>query len=93
MAKYFCMFLVIICLFSCDVENQAKSPEVSSIATIIQDTLSTVQGITSEPDTTNNWKIGKYFCPMHCEGERMYLQAGECPKCEMDLRIWQATGN
>jgi Cu+-exporting ATPase len=28
---------------------------------------------------------GKYYCPMHCEGKKMYDKAGDCPVCGMDL--------
>ncbi len=28
---------------------------------------------------------GKYYCPMRCEGEKMYDQPGDCPVCGMDL--------
>lgn len=28
---------------------------------------------------------GKYYCPMHCEGDTMYDAAGSCPVCGMDL--------
>jgi Cu2+-exporting ATPase len=28
---------------------------------------------------------GKYYCPMHCEGEKVYDKAGNCPVCGMDL--------
>ncbi|MBW4360528.1 heavy metal translocating P-type ATPase [Flavobacterium taihuense] len=28
---------------------------------------------------------GKYYCPMHCEGEKVYDKAGDCPVCGMDL--------
>ena len=28
---------------------------------------------------------GRYYCPMHCEGEKMYDKAGDCPVCGMDL--------
>jgi Cu2+-exporting ATPase len=27
----------------------------------------------------------KYYCPMHCEGEKTYNEAGNCPACGMDL--------
>ncbi|MBQ0907777.1 copper-translocating P-type ATPase [Flavobacterium sp. F-328] len=27
----------------------------------------------------------KYYCPMHCEGEKVYDKAGDCPVCGMDL--------
>ncbi len=28
---------------------------------------------------------GKYYCPMHCEGEKVYDKLGDCPVCGMDL--------
>jgi Cu2+-exporting ATPase len=30
-------------------------------------------------------EAGKYYCPMHCEGEKVYEKAGDCPVCGMDL--------
>ena len=29
--------------------------------------------------------VGKYHCPMHCEGDKVYEDAGDCPVCGMDL--------
>jgi Cu+-exporting ATPase len=29
--------------------------------------------------------IGTYYCPMHCEGQKTYDKAGDCPVCGMDL--------
>jgi Cu2+-exporting ATPase len=34
----------------------------------------------SKPDN-----IGKYYCPMHCEGDKIYDKEGNCPVCGMDL--------
>ncbi len=28
---------------------------------------------------------GKYYCPMHCEGNKVYDKEGDCPVCGMDL--------
>lgn len=28
---------------------------------------------------------GKYYCPMHCEGEKIYDKPGHCPVCGMNL--------
>jgi len=34
----------------------------------------------------NNPKSGgKYYCPMHCEGEKVYDKPGNCPVCGMNL--------
>lgn len=38
-----------------------------------------------QPITTDT--VGdKYYCPMHCEGDKLYEQQGECPVCGMDLK-------
>ena len=29
---------------------------------------------------------GMFQCPMKCEGDKMYEEAGSCPKCGMDLQ-------
>ncbi len=28
---------------------------------------------------------GKFYCPMHCEGDKTYNESGDCPVCGMDL--------
>lgn len=28
---------------------------------------------------------GRFYCPMHCEGDKTYDKAGDCPVCGMDL--------
>lgn len=33
----------------------------------------------------SNSSEGKYYCPMHCEGEKTYDQPGDCPVCGMDF--------
>jgi hypothetical protein len=30
-------------------------------------------------------KEGKYYCPMKCEGRKIYDQPGNCPMCNMKL--------
>ncbi|MEO6556119.1 MAG: heavy metal-binding domain-containing protein, partial [Ferruginibacter sp.] len=29
--------------------------------------------------------VGKYYCPMHCEGDKVYDKTGDCPVCGMHL--------
>ena len=29
--------------------------------------------------------LGDFYCPMHCEGDKTYDEAGDCPVCGMDL--------
>jgi len=28
-----------------------------------------------------------YQCPMKCEGDKTYAEAGKCPVCKMDLKV------
>ncbi len=35
--------------------------------------------------TLPNNAQGKYYCPMHCEGEKVYDKPGDCPVCGMNL--------
>lgn len=30
---------------------------------------------------------GDYICPMHCEGNKLYPQIGNCPVCKMKLKL------
>ena len=34
----------------------------------------------------NNPKKDQYYCPMRCEGEKVYDAPGDCPVCGMHLR-------
>lgn len=33
-----------------------------------------------------NMEYAQYQCPMKCEGDKTYEEAGECPKCGMELK-------
>ncbi len=40
----------------------------------------------SEKENTEQTnESGTYQCPMKCEGDKTYSQAGQCPVCGMDL--------
>ena len=36
-------------------------------------------------DTSSEKSGGKYYCPMHCEGDKTYDKPGDCPVCGMHL--------
>ncbi|WP_407534143.1 heavy metal translocating P-type ATPase [Elizabethkingia miricola] len=37
-----------------------------------------------KPKVTSS-SAGKYYCPMHCEGDKLYDNPGSCPVCGMNL--------
>ena len=39
----------------------------------------------SKPVRSQKEGNGVFYCPMHCEGEKTYDKAGNCPVCGMDL--------
>ncbi len=41
--------------------------------------------LTVAPRQANAGSGGKYYCPMHCEGDKLYDQPGNCPVCGMNL--------
>ena len=38
-----------------------------------------------KPIENNDNILSKYYCPMHCEGDKNYDKAGDCPVCGMHL--------
>lgn len=46
---------------------------------------------TKKAKTTKHVHTAKYQCPMKCEGEKTYKQAGKCPVCKMNLKKLPAT--
>lgn len=37
--------------------------------------------------------VGKYYCPMFCEGDKVYDEPGSCPVCGMDLVTIEVSGD
>ena len=44
------------------------------------------QEATGKEVTATTAEAPKYACPMECEGDKTYAQAGKCPVCKMDLQ-------
>jgi len=38
-------------------------------------------------------ETGVYYCPMHCEADKTYIKAGNCPVCGMDLVPLEASSS
>jgi protein SCO1/2 len=47
----------------------------------------TLASCNSNKSKKNLDEIAVYQCPMMCEGEKTYLEAGSCPVCNMDLQL------
>jgi Cu2+-exporting ATPase len=59
------------------ISESGAAPENSLYSTPIANDRNTVVLL---PDAS-----GKYYCPMFCEGDKVYDKAGDCPVCGMDL--------
>ncbi|TLU98832.1 hypothetical protein FEN17_19750 [Dyadobacter luticola] len=40
----------------------------------------------ADSTVTTTASAKKYACPMHCEGDKTYAEAGKCPICKMELQ-------
>ncbi len=50
------------------------------------DTTKTTTEATEKPTMEMAADAKQYACPMKCEGEKTYTEAGKCPVCKMDLK-------
>ena len=71
--RKFLFALPLTLLFACS-GNQEKTTEKTEKQAVLE---------TVSADST---AAKKYACPMQCEGEKTYSQAGKCPVCKMDLQ-------
>ena len=56
------------------------------------DDLPTAEEETKKKEIKKEKGNGTFYCPMHCEGEKTYDKAGDCPVCGMDLVEEQKSG-
>jgi heavy metal translocating P-type ATPase len=69
-----------------DSKYQISLPNSHSKEEVIQKSCcSTDKKEHKTHDHKHNNQPGKYYCPMHCEGEKVYDKPGDCPVCGMDL--------
>ncbi|NOQ91615.1 MAG: hypothetical protein GQ552_02740 [Flavobacteriaceae bacterium] len=56
-----------------------------------------VQEVEKSEATENNHSddmaMAAYQCPMKCEGDKTYAEAGTCPTCKMDLKKVETTND
>jgi Cu2+-exporting ATPase len=64
-----------ISLSNTDVTNEIKTASCCSSKPEDQ----------NQKETSRKHQSGTYYCPMHCEGDKTYNKAGDCPVCGMDL--------
>ncbi len=48
--------------------------------------LLTLVSCNSNASKNDNKELAVYQCPMQCEGDKTYSEAGSCPVCKMDLK-------
>ena len=46
---------------------------------------------TTEEEVTEEAVHAHYQCPMKCEGDKVYEEAGKCPVCKMELAMLDET--
>lgn len=66
--------------YQISLSNQNSKEEVTQ-----KDCCSTEKKEHKLHEHKHNYQPGKYYCPMHCEGDKVYDKSGDCPVCGMDL--------
>ncbi len=54
-------------------------------------TITSISGCKDNKSSSESNDIASYQCPMKCEGEKTYDKAGNCPVCNMDLKLVNKT--
>jgi len=70
----FLFVLVSVSVTSCGESKPAK-----------EEVKTETEATTPEVESTEAEETAVYQCPMKCEGEKTYAEAGSCPECKMDL--------
>lgn len=68
-----------------DCKYQITLSDNSSKEVVQKSCCSTGEKKHKHEEIKHNHQAGKYYCPMHCEGDKVYDKAGDCPVCGMDL--------
>jgi len=68
-----------------DSKYQITLPDNSSKEVVQKSCCSTGEKEHKHQEIKHNHQAGKYYCPMHCEGDKVYDKDGDCPVCGMDL--------
>ena len=68
-----------------DSKYQITLSDNSSKEVVQKSCCSTGEKKHKHEEIKHNHQAGKYYCPMHCEGDKVYDKAGDCPVCGMDL--------
>ncbi|MEQ3662528.1 MAG: heavy metal translocating P-type ATPase [Flavobacterium sp.] len=68
-----------------DSKYQITLSDNSSKEVVQKSCCSTGEKEHKHEEIKHNHQAGKYYCPMHCEGDKVYDKAGDCPVCGMDL--------
>ncbi|PCI01442.1 MAG: hypothetical protein COB81_07100 [Flavobacteriaceae bacterium] len=65
------MLMFAISVTSCkDVKKETTEPKATEVKAVVKEELT----------------AATFQCPMKCEQEKVYAEAGSCPVCKMDLK-------
>ena len=68
-----------------DSKYQISVPNSTALSEPKKECCSTDKKEKKSDQQNHRHQAGNYYCPMHCEGDKVYNKAGDCPVCGMDL--------
>lgn len=81
MKKYFFLTVVTVMFLSLTACNEAKKSEEK-----VEEKTELEVIEEAKEETQEEIAMATYQCPMKCEGEKTYQEAGSCPVCTMEIK-------
>lgn len=72
--------------------NETKKEVKEEATEQVQEVEKAAEEVT-EHNHSDDMAMATYQCPMKCEGDKTYAEAGTCPTCKMDLKKVEATND
>lgn len=84
------LFLVLFLICACYQTTGTMKTAILRYSLITVFAFTLFSGCSSESTETKQEggkleEVVEYFCPMECEGDKVYHEPGDCPVCGMEL--------
>ncbi len=71
---------------SCNETKKEVKEEATEQVQEVEKVAEEVKAEATEENQSEDVATATFQCPMKCEGDKTYAEAGACPTCKMDLK-------
>lgn len=87
------IFSLGIMFTSCNETKKEVKEEATEQVQEVEKAAEEVKAEATEHNHSDDMAMAAYQCPMKCEGDKTYAEAGTCPTCKMDLKKVETTND